>query len=944
MGNEMGNSNVTGLHGSATEQEDTEAMKESSNSLVMLNNIDGLKGAIDDLAAGKQASSKTPKAAIMSDNVNDSKSKDPSNLSVEFNKLHEKHMVSAYDDPSATDDNLIQKQMSEGREEEQIKASLNTLSRNGETLTILSVDVKNNKQEEPTSMSCNESFAEDIMEERASNEDSAGSDGRCDKLGNQRGESMNEGTVIKEIPADESGSCGEGALINSNVVELKYEENKEQQLPEFDIVANESTPVQQKNSLSNESINSVYLDAADSEIKSLIIVDDPEEVEKSPEMNPRKNGTNLNLTDSDHYKGTLKKETMKDDIKGESIASQLRAIDPNQEEKQENKDGGLEESVIEQAAQIDKTKNINSTQEKQQDYTSSLMSEEQNKYSEGEIKIVQTGTIVSVIDYSVTDNKHEENMEHSNEGSCKENKLEDNKSHEKGLSELSSSLSDPVATSSIEMVNKSEDLNETQKSEEQIIEECKDSDSETNVLKDNDINGKRFFTLSSNLLDPVDTASKEMMEETETRKTAGEKSELAIDDRIKDVPDATVSEEEHAYEINLETGAPPSPPTELSDVNNNNLILPHLVSPDCFQEFECKQTTEESETDIKIDSLNNVSECLAICSRLPNQTDKTTVTVFELENKEQIPYEINPSTSQMRTQANEVPKFENSESVVDFAMQSWNEEQECSSRSHAAVLVSASDLKELESSGRFATESNQEKLNGWTDEATEAGYCLEKSIVESEISAPQSQIGGSEEIPLLPPAESMKCLTDLSESCEYGAPGNSVNNIGELGVKNEKSKQDSFLCPDKTATGVVSGFEKSVAETDKNITRYQTTANQEIICKIGAGTQVSILEASSEESDKSPLLFHKKPMECELPTLERSDSGKLKSPLLSLMNEEASVVKSLEKKVVVLKKDVDEVWRSPVKKLEATSPRGRGKHKPRSTLFSNCMCCTTAIN
>ncbi|XP_073116232.1 uncharacterized protein [Elaeis guineensis] len=544
-------------------------------------------------------------------------------------------MVSTYDDSSATDDNLIQKQMSEGREEEQIKSSLNTLSRNGETLTNLSVDLKNNKQEEPTSMSCKESFAGDIMEQRASNEDSAGSDRRCDELENERGERMNEGSVtksdpildnnIKEIPADESGSCGEGALINSNVVEQKYEENKRQQLPEFDIVANESTPVQQKNSLSNESINSVYLDAADSEIKSLIIEDDPEEVEKSPEMNPQMNGTSLNLTDDDDYKGTLEKETMKDDIEGESIASQLRAIDPNQEEKQESRDGGSEESVIEQAAQIDETKNIKSTQEKQQDYTSSLMSKEQNKYTEGEIKIVETGTIVSVIDYSVTDNKHEQitehsnegsykentdnkheqNMEPSNEGSYKENKFEDNKSHEKALSELSSSLPDPVATLSIDMVNKSEDLNETQKSEEQITVECEDSDSETNALKDNDINGKRFFTLSSNLLDPVDTASKEMMKETETRKTAGEselliddqikddtaskemtketetrktagESELFTDDQIKDVPDATMSEEEQAYEINLET-APPAPLTEPSDVNNN-LIPPHLGS------------------------------------------------------------------------------------------------------------------------------------------------------------------------------------------------------------------------------------------------------------------------------------------------------------------------------------------------------------------------------
>ncbi|XP_038971718.1 uncharacterized protein LOC120104514 [Phoenix dactylifera] len=251
----------------------------------------------------------------------------------------------------------------------------------------------------------------------------------------------------------------------------------------------------------------------------------------------------------------------------------------------------------------------------------------------------------------------------------------------------------------------------------------------------------------------------------------------------------------------------------------------------------------------------------------------------------------------MRTQANEVSKFENSESVVNLAMQSRKEEQECNSVSHAAVHVSTLDLKVLESSGRFGTESNEEKLNGWTDETTEAGYCPEKSIVESEISAPQSHKGGGEEIPLHPPAESAKCLTDL-----YEAPGNSANNISELGVRTEVSKQNCFPYTDKTAAGVILGSERSVTETDGNMTRYQTTASQELISRIGAGTEVSILEASSEESDKSLLLFHKKPMECELPTLERSDSGKLKTPLLNLMKEEACVVKSLEKKVVVLKR------------------------------------------
>ncbi|XP_038971719.1 uncharacterized protein LOC120104515 [Phoenix dactylifera] len=98
MGNEMGNSNATGLQ--ATEQDSTEAMNESSNSLAMSNSVDGLKGETDGLADGKQATEqhdsedatagKTPKALIMSNNVDeDSKSEKESNFSVEFDNLHE---------------------------------------------------------------------------------------------------------------------------------------------------------------------------------------------------------------------------------------------------------------------------------------------------------------------------------------------------------------------------------------------------------------------------------------------------------------------------------------------------------------------------------------------------------------------------------------------------------------------------------------------------------------------------------------------------------------------------------------------------------------------------------------------------------------------------------------------------------------------------------------
>ena len=47
--------------------------------------------------------------------------------------------------------------------------------------------------------SCNESLVEDIMEQRATNEDNVGLDGRSDELENERDERMNKGTVTNPI-------------------------------------------------------------------------------------------------------------------------------------------------------------------------------------------------------------------------------------------------------------------------------------------------------------------------------------------------------------------------------------------------------------------------------------------------------------------------------------------------------------------------------------------------------------------------------------------------------------------------------------------------------------------------------------------------------------------------------------------------------------------------
>eukprot|EP00261_Vitis_vinifera_P019500 XP_010649975.1 PREDICTED: uncharacterized protein LOC104879263 isoform X4 [Vitis vinifera] len=133
-----------------------------------------------------------------------------------------------------------------------------------------------------------------------------------------------------------------------------------------------------------------------------------------------------------------------------------------------------------------------------------------------------------------------------------------------------------------------------------------------------------------------------------------------------------------------------------------------------------------------------------------------------------------------------------------------------------------------------------------------------------------------------------------------------------------------------------------------------------------------LAEGSTEESDQTPLLYHDKtvtgtlsrgvdvnfrnpvgeygpdsvqyqamPVEEDSLKLEKSDSEKSRTPFLSFLKEEeeACLVVSQQNQATVVaeKKAAEEVWNS-------TSPKRRTKRRSRSSLFSNCICCATAIS
>ncbi|XP_011027321.1 PREDICTED: uncharacterized protein LOC105127635 isoform X3 [Populus euphratica] len=139
------------------------------------------------------------------------------------------------------------------------------------------------------------------------------------------------------------------------------------------------------------------------------------------------------------------------------------------------------------------------------------------------------------------------------------------------------------------------------------------------------------------------------------------------------------------------------------------------------------------------------------------------------------------------------------------------------------------------------------------------------------------------------------------------------------------------------------------------------------------------IEARSEESDQTPLLYQDKTTveslsdqsdvslqsphllsQCSHETLralsveenvialERSDSEKSRTPFLGFLKEDeeahAVVTPKKQDNHAAAKKTTKDLWNSPTKEVASASPKGKEKHKRRTSLFGQCMCCATVIN
>ncbi|KAJ6800361.1 uncharacterized protein M6B38_109865 [Iris pallida] len=163
--------------------------------------------------------------------------------------------------------------------------------------------------------------------------------------------------------------------------------------------------------------------------------------------------------------------------------------------------------------------------------------------------------------------------------------------------------------------------------------------------------------------------------------------------------------------------------------------------------------------------------------------------------------------------------------------------------------------------------------------------------------------------------ETVKCVTYEYERSDPEAEESTLNYTS----KTEESKQDPPLISREARKNKRS----EVSATEENVREYRVSTSHEDIGKL---------------SDRSPLLRQRKSEDGRV-SAEETDSEKPRTPFLNFLKEEVGVKEPVEKEGLLQKKAVKES-----KKSTTTSSISREKQKPRSSLFSSCMCCTTAIN
>lgn len=620
-----------------------------------------------------------------------------------------------------------------------------------------------------------------------------------------------------------------------------------------------------------------YQEANDSEIKRVCLEDHAEVIENGYKINYNDNQNPIVIT-----------EECKEYIDESKTTENGKGTDRG--DKKKDSDDEFCSSGIGRGAEVDE-ENENESKFEIESHNSSpsLDLEEHSKYLETVQERINVAT--SLTEYKDTDTTHEEITEIVDDESFKQSKLLKSDKAE-GMAIQNHPL--PFSDSIQKYVDVIEQTTRKKEDSESFNESVGERTEQLDKESDTQLKDHELYAIS--------ITEKQRGSIEEVVQPILKQSDLSQNDTVMEgemeeqiIPQSDRTEQEMVVE-----GEKEEPILDRSDpiLQELTLVQSHLVSVDHSQELEKELILLESKRSITDSDEEN-------CTKVDQAKKSDANSSNPMVNISASPPESEDPTSQV-SKVVEILSCQSGELFVLLMRKTDEQEQKCGLMAYEGAHDSNMDSEMLENSDTFSFE-------------------FEKPFAEAQVLALQSQKEEFEQNPSLHlQTETVKGVASASERCH------------------SESDRKNHNTPVEVIKTDVSTLEVKIEESEKHPLLQQPNENfhSELENPISEN-RISGLNTSKEESTETTMLLLKTSAGIEVLSSERSDSRKFRTPIQRILKEETCVLESLQKQEsTVLKETVDEAWKSP-NKVTSTSPGERKKHKPRYSLFGNCMCCTT---
>ncbi|KAK4854866.1 hypothetical protein QYF36_001994 [Acer negundo] len=228
------------------------------------------------------------------------------------------------------------------------------------------------------------------------------------------------------------------------------------------------------------------------------------------------------------------------------------------------------------------------------------------------------------------------------------------------------------------------------------------------------------------------------------------------------------------------------------------------------------------------------------------------------------------------------------------------------------------ESEKIKSSNESISELKQENCAELTNEKPGedvSEYTTNPALTVAECNPPANNFSG-------------QCATDSYQARESVGRDSTESNPNNSSIQAQMQKSPSF--------GLDLRIEARSEESDRTPLLYQDKTAIEDFSTQAYISLGNSIEHTHNGQDKDMLDTQAMPVEEKVVRMERSDSEKLKTPFLGFLKEEEEV------HILITPQKQDN--KGNKEQVTLTSPKSKEKRRPRSSLFTNCMCCTTVIN